>query len=110
MANEDTLKELGITSEQVDLWKKTHGRVELAKVGGKQFIYRPLLRSELRTLRQVQGADELVTEEKIASRCVLVPKLEELQLREMGAGLATVLAQLIYNLSDYEPDSAPVKL
>ena len=107
----EVAKQLGISVAQIEDWKRQFGKIEADKIGGRWFVYRTLRRSELKQIRQnVQGGDDLVQEEKIASRCLVHPKLSELELRDEEAGLATTLCELIYHFSGYTPDAAPVKL
>jgi len=107
----EVAKQLGVTVAQIEDWKKQFGKIEADKIGGRWFVYRTLRRSEMKQIRQgVQGGDDLIQEEKIAARCLVHPKLNEMELREEEAGLATTLCELIYHFSGYTPDTAPIKL
>jgi hypothetical protein len=108
---QDIAKELGIDLGTLDAWKKNFGKIEADKIGGRWFVYRSLKRSELKQIRQgMQGGDDMIQEEKIASRCLVHPKLSELELRDDDAGLATTLCELIYHFSGYSPEAPPVRL
>lgn len=110
-ARKDICEQLQITPEQLDSMKETFGKVEATRIAGRWFVYRALKRAELKMIRQgVQGGDDLIQEEKIAARCLVLPKCSEEQLRSDDAGLATTLTELIYNFSGYSPESIPLKI
>lgn len=110
-ARDEVCAEHGITPEGLEQLKKEVGKVEATKISGRWFVYRSLKRAELKQIRQgVQGGDELIQEEKIAARCLVLPKLTDMQLREDEAGIATTLTELVYNFSGYTPDAVPMKI
>ena len=94
----------GVTDEQLAEWKRQFRRIGCSCYSGQWYIYRPLLRIEMRELQDVKGAAVADFEEKVATRALLVPKVTELYLRGNTAGLATSLSNEILALSDYESE------
>jgi len=101
----------GIPDEQVAEWKKQYGKIGCVRVAGAWYLYRPLLRMELRELSKIEGLTELDSHEKVVTRCLICPRLDEIALRTAStAGLATVLAGEVTALSDYEADMPATRL
>lgn len=108
------LTELGTNEAEVEEAKRTYGRVAIARIGGRYYLYRGIYRSEFKGIRDLKGRDpadiEFLGEERIAARCTLKPKLDEESLRNGPAGLAGTLSTLILSLSDFDADEAPIEL
>jgi hypothetical protein len=111
--NKEAFTRLGITKDEVEALKNNFGRLELVHINGAPYLYRPLFRREFRRLRDpnnIQGANEMMIEEKVVCSCVVRPQLTEEGLSQLGAGLSSTLAALIYNISDFDIDAAPIRL
>ena len=111
---EEALKVLGLDKAAVDQLKSSYGKIELTWINERPYLYRPLFRREFRKLRDpnnaAQGTTDLHVEEKVTCLCVIAPKLTEELVDGLGAGLASTIAALVYNLSDFDIDTVPVRL
>lgn len=105
------LQKLNLTEADVEQLKKQYGSIELVVINNQPYLYRPLFRQELRSIRKnIQGMDEMVLEEKIVSKCVVAPRFDPMNMSHAPAGLITTLATLIYASSGYEIEARPAKL
>src|SRR3990167_4891542 len=110
---QEAFKILGIDATTVAQLKENFGKLELAWINDKPYLYRPLFRREFRKLRDPaasQGTTDLHIEEKVTCLCVVAPKLTDDDVDRLGAGLASTIAALVYNLSDFDIDMVPVRL
>lgn len=104
----------GPTVEQVEEWKSLYeGEVFLTDFDGTNiFLWRPITRAELRSIRSIQGkVDEFMREEKIVEKVLLYPEgLSALAFREMKGGIPSYLSQLVMEKSGYVANTDALKL
>ena len=108
------------TQEWIDTAKKKHGKIFSLDIGGQQFIYRALKRTEFRELQKqlkpemtangpiVPPEQSLELEEKIANLCVLWP--EDFGKIDQDAALPSVLSSAISDSSGSQVISMPQEL
>lgn len=90
--------------------KRMHPRVESIHIAGQLYIYRGLKRSEyLQTMGA--GLDKNKNDEKIASKCLIWPRVPETDWINMPAGIPMTLSDLILTASGFgAEDAIPVRL
>lgn len=112
-ARERKLAEIGVAEEQVNQWKQMWGRVEVAKVGKRHYIYRPLKRVEWREIvdraSQSEG-DTLTSQEHTCSRCVVWPQDFGSTMPQQDAGIVATLGDAIMRLSGFGVEEEPMEL
>lgn len=107
----DYLKSIEPTlPKKVDEWKAKYGRVDSVHIAGQLYIYRGLIRSEyLATMGA--GLDKNKNDEKIASKCLLWPRIEETAWISMPAGVPMTISDLVLTASGFgTEDAIPVRL
>ena len=88
----DELFAMGPTYDMLADWKSRY----------KEEVYRPLRRSEYKTMQRAQGTDEFYNEESVCRTCVLWPDNYANQEMAFGkAGIPTLLSQLILEQSGF---------
>ena len=104
-----------LTQEMIDGWKKQYGRAFKCEISGKTYVYRPILRRELKTFQKeltpelaVSAEGSALMEEKISDLCTLYP--ENFSSNTGDAGVPSVLASYISAVSGYRVDMEPVEL
>ena len=99
----DEIFPMGPTYDQLADWKSRYKEeVYMSDFVSQVFIWRPLRRSEWKTMHRAQGQDEAYNEESICRTCILWP--ENYANHEMAfgkAGIPTMLSQLIMEQSGF---------
>ena len=99
----DEIFPMGPTYDQLADWKSRYKEeVYMSDFVSQVFIWRPLRRSEWKTMQRAQGHDEAYNEESICRTCILWP--EDYANHEMAfgkAGIPTMLSQLIMEQSGF---------
>ena len=99
----DEIFPMGPTYDQLADWKSRYKEeVYMSDFVSQVFIWRPLRRSEWKTMQRAQGQDEAYNEESICRTCILWP--ENYANHEMAfgkAGIPTMLSQLIMEQSGF---------
>ena len=99
----DELFAMGPTYDMLADWKSRYKEeVYMTDFNTQVFIWRPLRRSEYKTMQRAQGTDEFYNEESVCRTCVLWPENYANQERAFGkAGIPTLLSQLILEQSGF---------
>jgi len=94
----------------VEKWKGEYPRIESIHIAGQLYIYRGLRRDEYLSTMGA-GLDKNKNDEKIASKCLLWPKVAETNWVNMPAGIPMTLSDLILTASGFgTEDAIPVRL
>ncbi len=100
---------------KIDELKKKYGRIFKCVIDGKDYIYRPLLRSEYREMQKAIPPELMMSQEgaalmedKMAETCVVYP--ENFKASECDAGVPSLLATYISTVSGFKVDQEPVEL
>jgi len=109
---EELLFQNGPTLTEVEEWKRRYTNIYVTDFeNGDVYIYRPLTRKEWKEIRNIQNADQLYQEERICDTAVIWPKTDINKFRIHGpAGVPTVLAEQILEISGFIPNVSGVKL
>lgn len=111
-----------LTEEKIQELKEKHGRVLAINIGGKDYVYKPLLRKDYERLQSEALAElkekevlsptmEAEYEEKMVKECVVYPEdFANINFAEEGAGLIPSLAAYIYVASGFNTQVEPVEL
>ncbi|BCO16151.1 tail chaperonin_gp098 [Bacillus phage vB_BceM_WH1] len=102
----------GPTEHQVEEWKSAFNEeVYLVEFDDQVFIWRPLRRTEYKSVMNMQGADQYYREEKICDTAILYPVgYGFAQLRAGKAGIPTVLADTILEKSGFTAKTGAIRL
>jgi hypothetical protein len=109
---EEVLFEGGPTIAMIEEFKRRYGNIYITDFeNGDVYIYRALNRKEWREIKNIQNADALYQEERICDSAVIWPKTDPGKFRIYGAaGVPTVLAEQILEISGFIPNVTGVKL
>jgi len=125
----------GPTDEEVAAWKKKHGKVYLAEILDKEYIYRGITRGEVRAIskqattellaaqrrnlnmsqeEQVEFLEDVMREMEVRI-CVLYPDLSRVDFNDPGApeslaGVVRTLSEAIDEASGFGMKSVPREL
>jgi hypothetical protein len=92
------------TEEQIEVWRKTYGKVfTIGLDEDEYYIFRPLRRIEWRSLMQAlsKQPDELKRKEAIVQRAVLWPALTPDKVSGVSAGTPETLYEMILQCSNF---------
>ena len=109
---EELLFEGGPTIAMIEEFKRRYGSIYITDFeNGDVFIYRAITRKEWKDIKNIQNADALYQEERICDSAVVWPKTDPNKFRVYGAaGIPTVLAEQILEISGFIPNVSGVKL
>lgn len=109
--------------QKIEQWKKQYGKIFKIVISGETYIYRVLKRSEYKAIQNsivlpTPTGGEITTqqnqemqnalEEAIVKCCVLSP--ENIDVEDTAAGVPSVLAPIISEISGYQIQEEPVEL
>lgn len=101
---------LEITQAMIDEWKSKCGEVYKIVLGDESFYYRPLKRTEYKTIIQNAEATTSYREEQIVQKCVLSPEIDMANAGSTKAGIISTLTDCIMMVSGFGTENEPVKL
>jgi hypothetical protein len=103
----------GPTRQEVEEWKKKHGKVYFTPFDGEIFIWRVLKRPEYREIIRQTEITMLDREELITDKIVLFPRdfnIKEYIENGGPAGVPSLLSEMAMDKSGFVAQSAPIKL
>lgn len=74
------------------------------------YVYRPMLRTEFAQAMKQFEPSSPEFEDFVVSKCVIVPKLNAIEIKTAKAGLISTLAKLIMIVSGFDANSAPIAM
>ena len=106
-----------LTEEKIKELKEKHGSIYKITLGGKDYVYRPLLRGEFKEIQAsvLDGATEMDPayasdmEEAMLRKCVVFPE-DEIEIDKLPAGVPSALSSYISEVSGFNADSEPIEL
>lgn len=108
-----------LTEEKIKELKEKYGSIYKITLGGKDYVYRPLLRGEFKEIQaSVLESSEGVgmdpsyasdMEEAMLTKCVVFPETE-IEIDKLPAGVPSALSAYISEVSGFNADSEPIEL
>lgn len=74
------------------------------------YVYRPMLRTEFSQAMKQFEPSSPEFEDFVVSKCVIVPKINSIEVKTAKAGLVSTLAKLIMVVSGFDANSAPIAM
>ena len=104
----------GIQRERIEQWKREYGSVQTLELNeGEIYIFRPILRPEMRMIDKMSAEGKLneeAREDRIFSTCLLFPRFAEHQLDSLPAGIVKSLVNAIFYSSGFLPENVIFRL
>ena len=101
----------GYTVEQAMKDREAHGEIHLLPLSSETYVFRPLTAKEDAQIKSIKGIDQEKYKDAIVMTCVLSPKIDRNNIRELLAGTTITLQDNILIASDFSSmDSVPIKI
>jgi len=105
------------TQEQIEKWKEQFGKIYSTNLGGVEYIFRRLLRSEFKnitksnaTVLQQQLDAGHTMEDSVTILCTLCPVVTKDNINKLPAGVPTSLSGIIMEKSGFDDMAEAVEL